>query len=101
MQMLMHLRFPVEPFNDMVRNGTAGPMIQAILEEIKPQAAYFTAGSGQRGGILVVETNSPSDLAKFAEPFFLNFEADVEFEPFMTPEDLGRADLDALAKKWG
>jgi hypothetical protein len=101
MQMLMHVRMPIEPFNDMVRNGTAGPTLQAILADIKPHATYFTSGSGQRGGIIVVDVNDPSDIPRLAEPFFLAFEADVEFEPCMSPEDLGRADLDGLGQKWG
>jgi len=35
-----------------------------------------------------------------AEPWFLTFNAHVEFRVAMTPEDLGRANLDALGKKW-
>ena len=101
MRMLMHVHMPIEPFNDMVRNGTAGPMLQAILADIKPEATYFTSAGGSRGGILVVDVNEPAAIPRLAEPFFLAFEADVEFEPCMSPEDLGRADLDALGQKWG
>ena len=101
MQMLMHVRFPIDPFNAAVRDGSAGQKIQRILEAIKPHASYFTAGNGQRGGILVVTVNEPSDIPSLAEPFFLTFDAKVEFEPFMTAEDLGRAGLDSLGKEWG
>ena len=101
MQMLMHVRFPLDPFNAAVRDGSAGQKIQRILEAVKPHAVYFTAGKGQRGGTFVVTVNEPSDIPKLAEPFFLTFDATVEFEPFMTPEDLGRAGLDALGKQWG
>jgi len=34
-------------------------------------------------------------------PFFLNFNADCEFRIAMSPEDLGKAGLDELGKKWG
>ena len=101
MQMLMKVRFPVDPFNTAVRDGSAGQKIQRILEAIKPHASYFTASHGQRGGILVVTVNEPSDIPRLAEPFFLTFDAEVEFEPFMTAEDLGRAGLDSLGKEWG
>jgi hypothetical protein len=37
----------------------------------------------------------------YAEPFFLQFNADVVFHPAMTPEDLKRGGLEALGKKWG
>ncbi len=101
MQMLMHVRFPLDPFNAAVRDGSVGQKIQKILEAIKPDATYFTASGGQRGGTLVVTVDNPSDIPGLAEPFFLTFDAKVEFEPFMTPEDLGRAGLDALGKEWG
>ena len=101
MQMLMHVRFPIDPFNAAVRDGSAGQKIQRILEAIKPHACYFTAGSGTRGGILVVTVNDPSDIPRLAEPFFLTFDAKVKFEPFMTPDDLGRVGLDALGQEWG
>jgi hypothetical protein len=99
--MLMHVRFPVGPFNAAVRDGSAGKKIQRILEAIKPDAAYFTAGQGQRGGTLVVNVSEPSDIPALAEPFFLTFDAEVDLVPFMTPEDLARGGLDTLGTDWG
>jgi len=100
MRMLMHVECPLEPFNTAVRDGSAGPKIQRILEAIKPEAAYFSEHDGRRGGIFVVNVNSPSDVPALAEPWFLTFNAEVEFRIAMTPEDLSRASLDALGKKW-
>ena len=37
----------------------------------------------------------------FSEPFFLNFDADCEFRIAMSPEDLVKAGLEELGKKWG
>ena len=42
-----------------------------------------------------------SQIPALAESWFLGFNAAVEIQPAMTPEDLGRAGLDALGKKWG
>ena len=100
MRMLMHVRFPLEPFNSAVRNGTAGEKIQSILESIKPEAVYFTEQNGHRGGTLVVSVKDSSEVPALAEPFFLTFNAEVEFRIAMTPEDLARSGLDALGKKW-
>jgi len=100
MRMLMHVQFPPEPFNSAVRDGSAGPKIQKILEAIRPEAAYFSEHHGRRGGTFVVNVNSPSDVPMLAEPFFLTFNAEVELRIAMTPEDLARASLDTLGKKW-
>jgi len=96
----MMLQFPIEPFNTLTRNGTVGAKMKAILDETKPEAAYFTAMDGHRGGVLVVDLKNPSDIPALAEPWFLTFNATVDFSIAMTPEDLGHADLGALGKKW-
>ena len=42
MRMLVHVKFPHEPFNAAVRNGSAGKTIERILSDTKPEAVYFT-----------------------------------------------------------
>ncbi|HEU0021011.1 MAG TPA: panthothenate synthetase [Dehalococcoidia bacterium] len=101
MRMLVDLSFPLEPFNTLVRNGTAGQKIQQILEDLKPEAVYFSERGGKRGGILIVDVADPSKVPAIAEPFFLTFNASVEFHVVMGPDDLGRAGLDQLGKKYG
>ena len=100
MRMLMHLQFPLEPFNTAVRDGSVGQKMKRILEVCRPEAAYFSEHHGHRGGVLVVDLKDASDIPMLAEPWFLTFHAQVEFRPAMTAEDLSRADLDALGKKW-
>ena len=49
---------------------------------------------------MIVNVDEPSQVPKFAEPWFLQFEADCRFHIVMSPEDLGKGGLDALGKKW-
>ena len=74
--------------------------MQRILAETKPEAAYFTEYEGRRGAILVVDVADPSKIPRLAEPWFLTFNADVEFHVVMSPEELGRSGVDAMGKKW-
>ena len=101
MKMLVNVICPVEPFNSMVRNGTAGEIMGRIIESTKPESIYFTELEGHRSAIMVVEVANPSDVPAIAEPWYLNFEAECEFRIAMTPEDLMGADLANLGKKWG
>jgi hypothetical protein len=100
MRILLHVRIPHEPFNTAVRDGSAGTKLNRILEETKPEAVYFTEYGGKRGAVMLVEMSDPSKIPTYAEPWFLTFNADVEFHCVMTPDDLKRAGLDALGKKW-
>jgi hypothetical protein len=99
--MLMNVRFPHEPFNSLVRKGTIGDLMQKILGAIKPEAAYFSEQNGKRGAVLIVNVENPSQIPALAEPWFLNFQADCEIRIVMSPEDLQRAGLGDLGKKWG
>jgi hypothetical protein len=101
MRFVMHISLPVDKFNQKVRDGSAPKIMGRILEETKPEAAYFCAQDGRRGGFLIVNMNQTSEMPKLAEPWFLNFDAAVVFMPTMTPEDLGKSGLEELAKKWG
>jgi len=100
MRILMNVRFPHEPFNTLVREGKAGDILKKILEELKPESIFFTEQSGTRGAVAIVDINDPSQIPSFAEPFYLNFNADCEFRVAMSLEDLGKAGLDELGKKW-
>ncbi len=96
----MQVRIPHEEFNELVREGKAEQKLKSILEETKPEAVYFTEYDGQRGAIMVIDVKDQSNIPAFAEPWFLSFNADVEFHVAMTPEDLGKSGLDLLGKKW-
>lgn len=100
MRFIVHAKMPIEPFNSMVRDGSVGAKIKSILEDLKPEAVYFTEYGGQRGALMIVDLKDSSEVPRYAEPFFLVFGAKVEFHVAMTPDELGRAGLDALGKKW-
>lgn len=100
MRMLLHVKLPPGKFNAAAKDGTAGKKMKAILDDLKPEAAYFTNYDGTRGAILIVNVEEPSQVPKFAEPWFLQFDAACEFHIVMSPEDLGKAGMDALGKKW-
>ena len=100
MRMIMLVQFPVEPFNTLIRNGSLGPTMHKILDAIKPESAYFTERDGHRGAILVVNLKNESEVAIQAEPWFLVFNANVEYRIAMTAEDLGRANLGEIGKAW-
>src|SRR5262249_34339623 len=101
MRILVIVECPHEPFNTLVRKGTAGEIIGKILDSTKPEAGFFTELNGKRTGILIVNLENASQIPSVAEPWFLNFQADCHFHPAMSPDDLQRAGLTELGKKWG
>jgi hypothetical protein len=55
---------------------------------------------GKRTVLLIVNLADASHVPAVAEPWFLQFDADVEIHVVMSGEDLQRAGLEALGKKW-
>ena len=98
--MLMNVRIPHEPFNTLVKERRAGEIIQRILDDLKPESIYFTEQGGTRGAVAIIDVDEPSRIPSIYVPFFLNFNSDCEFRIAMSPEDLGKAGLDVLGKKW-
>lgn len=92
MRMMMQFVIPVEAGNEAARTGAFGPAFQKMLETLKPEAAYFSAGTvGDRGGFIVFDMKDTSEIPAIAEPFFLAFNAKVTFFPVMNAADLAKA----------
>jgi hypothetical protein len=89
MRFLMKVSFPVEPANKAAKDGFS--IIPKILEEQKPEAAYFLADGGQRTGILIVNLENESEIPALAEPWFLALNASIEITPAMIAADLQKA----------
>jgi hypothetical protein len=100
MKILMQTKIPHCKFNEAVKDGSIEQKMKKILEATKPEAVYFTEYDGRRGAILIINVDDQSEIPSLAEPWFLMFDADVQFHIAMTVEDLGRAGLSELGKKW-
>jgi len=103
MRFLVKVSMPVEAGNAAVKAGTLGTTIQSILADLKPEAVYFTDDNGQRTAFVFLEMQDASQIPAIAEPWFLAFNAKVEFHPVMVPDDLARAasSIEAAVNKYG
>lgn len=100
MRMLYKISFPPEQFNALAREGVVGQKIMRIVEETKPESIYFTGNKYGRGAVAVYDIKNNADLPAVAEPWFLTFNAEIEYGPAITPQELGKAGLDEITKKW-
>lgn len=90
MRFLVKVSFPVEAGNAAIKKDGL-KVIQKILEQQKPEAAYFIAEGGRRTGILIIDIKDASEIPGIAEPWFLALNASIEATPAMVPEDLKKA----------
>lgn len=88
MRMMLHVVIPVDTGNAAVRAGQLGPVIQKILGDLKPEAAFFTETDGDRSGYIFFDMKDQTHLPAIAEPWFLAFNATLTVKPAMTPQEL-------------
>ena len=91
MRCLMKVSIPVEIGNVAIADGTLPKTIESILNESKPEAAFFAEDNGKRTGFIFLDLKDTSQIPALAEPWFLAFNAQVEFHPAMNREDLKKA----------
>ncbi|MGI8827016.1 MAG: DUF3303 family protein [Chloroflexota bacterium] len=102
MGFILEVRLPTEKANELIKAGKFEQMLQSIMSDVKPEAAYLSEMDGARGGYFVVNLDDASQIPAVAEPFFFAG-ATVKIHPVMLPEDLakGSAALQQAAQKYG
>lgn len=103
MRMLLKVSIPTENGNAAIRNGSLQTTIKTVLDELKPEAAYFAEDNGKRTGYIVFDMKESSQLPAIAEPWFLAFNAEITVRPAMNLQDLAASApaMKKAAKAWG
>jgi hypothetical protein len=96
-RMLLKVQMDVEAGNRAIKDGSFAETLNRVMEQIKPEAAYFTTIDGKRTGLIFFDLEDPSHIPAIAEPFFMTVSAAIEFLPVMTPDDVQKG-LEEAAK---
>jgi hypothetical protein len=103
MKYMVKMEIPNEAGNKALEDPKFGDRMQALLKEMKAEAAYFGIVNGQRGGFIIVNIDEPSQMVTLFEPLWFWFKANVEVFPVMLPQDLakGATAMPGVIQRWG
>jgi hypothetical protein len=88
MRMMMKISIPVEAGSKGIKDGTLPKTVMAFVEQMKPEACYFTAEGGKRTALFFFDLKDPTMIPTAAESFMQNLNASIELAPAMNLEDL-------------
>ncbi|MFF5341718.1 DUF3303 family protein [Streptomyces althioticus] len=88
MRVMLKATLDTEKSNEAIRSGKLPEMMQETIERLHPEAAYFGPLGGRRTCLLVLDVEDSSQIPPIGEPFFAQFDAEVEMTPVMNAEDL-------------
>ena len=88
MRTMMRVILDCDAGNQAVNNGRLAQVIEGLMNNAKPEAAYFTADGGKRTAYFFFDMKDSSQMPLLAEPAFQTLKAEVSFQPVMTPEEL-------------
>jgi hypothetical protein len=103
MRVMVRFSFPVDAGNAAIRIGKLEKVFQQLIEDLKPEAAYFHAVDGNRGGFFIVNMQESSQIAEIAERLFFGVNARIELVPVMSVDDLrnGLSGVQATIQRYG
>lgn len=88
MRLMLKFTIPVEKGNEAAADGTIGPAIEALIEQVTAEAAYFTVDEGKRAGFVFFEESDPAQLTKINEPLFAKLNASISTQPVLVLDEL-------------
>ncbi|MFB7453114.1 hypothetical protein [Streptomyces sp. NPDC056194] len=95
MRMLLKVQMDTTASNEAIKQGKLLQLMESAMQEIKPEAAYFTVDNGCRTAFIFFDLADPTQMPKISEPFFTEIGAKIHYSPVMNPEDL-RKGLSAI-----
>jgi len=86
--MMMRVTIPAEAGSTSLKSGRLPNLMGEAMTRMTPEAAYFMTDNGHRTACFIIDLKDQSQMPAFAEPFFGELNAQVEFMPVMTADDL-------------
>ncbi|WP_421723284.1 hypothetical protein [Bauldia sp.] len=89
-RMMLKVQIPVEAGNRAVADGTMKSIIEDTMEQIKPEAAYFSQEDGLRTIYFVYQVTDNATFAAVHEPLMQGLGARVSDLPALTWDELSQ-----------
>jgi len=88
MRLMLLVEIDTDAGNRAIEEHRMEKVMEEVLGQLRPEAAYFYPRGGKRALTLVVDAADDASIPSLVEPFWLHLNANVEVIPCMNAEDL-------------
>ena len=88
MRVMLRARLDTQASNKAIKDGSLPKLMESMMEQLKPEAAYFGPNEGGRSCTFVFDMQDSSVMPTIAEPLFEQLGAKIEIQPVMNSEDM-------------
>ncbi|MGY1618144.1 hypothetical protein ACI797_15500 [Geodermatophilus sp. SYSU D00691] len=88
MRMMLKAVIDTEMGNEALRTGSMAKVVEQIVQQLNPEAAYFAGEDGQRAAFIFFDMTDSAQLPAISEPLFLAGKAKVTITPCMNLDDV-------------
>ncbi|MEU2348723.1 hypothetical protein [Modestobacter sp. NPDC049651] len=90
MRMMLRAVMNTQAGNAAIRDGSIGPSLRQLVDQLHPEAAYFFPEDGRRACLMVFDMTDSAQLPVITEQLFLTMGAQVTCVPCMNMDELVR-----------
>lgn len=90
MRTMLRITIPVEKGNAAIQDGSLPKTVETVMNELKPECAYFFTDGGKRSALLVFDLAETSSIPPVVEPLFINLDAEISLTPVMNGDELAK-----------
>jgi hypothetical protein len=88
MRTMLRVTIDVQAGNRAIQENRMQEIMPKMMEQLKPEAAYFTTDHGVRTAYFFFDMKDSSQMPAIGEPFYQELNATVEMIPCMNADDL-------------
>jgi hypothetical protein len=88
MRMMLRAVMDTQVSNKALKNGELQKLMDSLMDQLKPEAAYFTPHLGKRSCVIVFDMKDSSQIPSITDQMLQSLGAEVEIQPAMNRDDL-------------
>ncbi|MGW1762904.1 hypothetical protein ACWCQL_02230 [Streptomyces sp. NPDC002073] len=90
MRVMLHALIDTQAGNEALKSGSLPKAMAAMMDALKPEAAYFGLDGGVRSCWMVFDLQDSSQMPPMLEDLFMQFNAEISVVPVMDREGLAK-----------